>query len=79
MACCQGVAKEMPVTPAQVKPNWCHTWPYRDPSHRGLLGLCAHVSCYAINPSLREPGGPCTKSMEVSESRMEQVNYFYVF
>ena len=23
--------------------------------------------------SLREPGGPCTKSMEVSESRMERV------
>ena len=22
-----------------------------------------------------EPGGPCTKSMEVSESRMERVNY----
>ena len=27
----------------------------------------------ALTHSLREPGGPCTKSMEVSESRMERV------
>ena len=27
-----------------------------------------------LTHSLREPGGPCTKSMEVSESRMERVN-----
>ena len=27
-----------------------------------------------LTRSLREPGGPCTKSMEVSESRMERVN-----
>ena len=27
-----------------------------------------------VNRSLREPDGPCTKSMEVSESRMERVN-----
>ena len=26
-----------------------------------------------LTRSLREPGGPCTKSMEVSESRMEWV------
>ena len=26
-----------------------------------------------LTHSLREPGGPCTKSMEVSESRMERV------
>ena len=26
-----------------------------------------------LTRSLREPGGPCTKSMEVSESRMERV------
>ena len=27
-----------------------------------------------LTRSLREPVGPCTKSMEVSESRMERVN-----
>ena len=27
-----------------------------------------------LTHSLREPGGPCAKSMEVSESRMERVN-----
>ena len=27
-----------------------------------------------LTRSLREPGGPCTKSMDVSESRMERVN-----
>ena len=27
-----------------------------------------------LTRSLRAPGGPCTKSMEVSESRMERVN-----
>ena len=27
-----------------------------------------------LTRSLREPGGPCTKSMEVSESRMKRVN-----
>ena len=27
-----------------------------------------------LTRSLREPGGSCTKSMEVSESRMERVN-----
>ena len=26
-----------------------------------------------LTRSLRKPGGPCTKSMEVSESRMERV------
>ena len=28
---------------------------------------------FVLTRSLREPGGPCTKSMEVSESRMEGV------
>ena len=28
-----------------------------------------------LTRSLREPGGPCTKSMKVSESRMEWVNH----
>ena len=32
---------------------------------------CMHASF--LTRSLREPGGPCTKSMEVSEYRMEQV------
>ena len=27
-----------------------------------------------LTRSLREPGGPCTKSMGVSESRMQRVN-----
>ena len=31
-----------------------------------------------LTRSLREPGGPCTKSMEVLESRMEQVKTFLV-
>ena len=30
---------------------------------------------YTLTRSLREPAGPCTKSMEVSESRMERVKY----
>ena len=29
-----------------------------------------------LTRSLREPGGPCAKSMEVSESRMERVKYY---
>ena len=36
----------------------------------GLLGIIGSF----LTRSLREPGGPCTKSMEVSESRMERVN-----
>ena len=28
---------------------------------------------FFLTRSLREPGGPCTKSMEVSKSRMERV------
>ena len=28
-----------------------------------------------LTRSLREPGGPCTKSMEVSESHMERVKW----
>ena len=31
-----------------------------------------------LTRSLREPGGPCTKSMEVSESCMERVNSLHV-
>ena len=30
-----------------------------------------------LTRSPREPGGPCTKSMEVSESRMERVNLWF--
>ena len=47
------------------------------------LALCLHTHIMSVNPdvpygsrltrSLREPGGPCTKSMEVSESRMERL------
>ena len=35
--------------------------------------------CIMLNltRSLREPGGPCTKSMGASESRMERVNKHY--
>ena len=32
-----------------------------------------------LTRSLWEPGGPCTKSMEVSESRMERVNSSFLF
>ena len=32
-------------------------------------------ACFHLTRSLREPGGPCTMSMEVSESRMERVNF----
>ena len=35
-----------------------------------FLGLCAEL---LLTRSLREPGGPCTKSMEVPESCMEWV------
>ena len=31
-----------------------------------------------LTRSLREPGGPCTKSMEISESRIERVNMLHV-
>ena len=34
--------------------------------------VCVCV-CKNLTRSLREPGGPCTKSMEVSESCMERV------
>ena len=30
-----------------------------------------------LTRSLQEPGGPCTKSMEFSESRMERVHKYY--
>ena len=30
---------------------------------------------FMLTRSLRVPGGPCTKSMEVSESRMERVKF----
>ena len=43
-----------------------------------LLGQSPHVS-FHLTCSLREPGGPCTKSMEVSESRMERVKIFFFF
>ena len=33
-----------------------------------------HVFVENLPRSLQEPGGPCTMSMEVSESRMERVN-----
>ena len=45
-----------------------------------IMGTCiAHPSTLSVlkallTRSLREPGGPCTKSMEVSESHMERVN-----
>ena len=32
-----------------------------------------HIILSQLTRSLREPGGPCTKSMEISESRMERV------
>ena len=41
---------------------------------------CIHASF--LTRSLREPGGPCTKSMEVSEYCMERVNKlcrYYIF
>ena len=34
---------------------------------------------HLLTRSLREPGGPCTKSMEVSESRMERVKFHSVY
>ena len=34
--------------------------------------ICIITKSWFLTRSLREPGGPCTKSMEVSESRMEQ-------
>ena len=52
--------------------------------YRGKLGtllwthLCLQITHSTnsafLTRSLREPGGPCTKSMEVSEFRMERVN-----
>ena len=33
---------------------------------------------FSLTRSLREPDGPCTKSMELSESRMERVNIAFV-
>ena len=48
-------------------------------SKRGRVQIKYHheLICYSherLTHSLREPGGRCTKSMEVSESRMEPVN-----
>ena len=37
------------------------------------------IICIHLTRSLREPGGPCTKSMVVSESRMERVKYILTF
>ena len=38
-----------------------------------ILG-CMSTLLGCLTRSLWEPGGPCTKSMEVSESRMERIN-----
>ena len=38
------------------------------------LGKACRINLL-LTRSLREPGGPCTMSMEVSESRIERVNY----
>ena len=45
----------------------------------GLKFVCFTLFLYSpyknkLIRSLQEPGGPCTKSMEISESRMERVN-----
>ena len=39
-----------------------------------LTDFYAYFTKQFLTRSLREPGGPCTKFMEVSESRMERVN-----
>ena len=46
-----------------------------------LLFDTGEILFSSLTRSLREPGGPCTKSMEVSESRMERVNIkiFFLF
>ena len=44
-----------------------------EPDGNGLKKKCQLRNIHLLTPSLREPGGPCTKSMEVSESRMERV------
>ena len=41
-------------------------------NHR-LVFLNVKVTAYILTRSLREPGVPCTKSMEFSESSMERV------
>ena len=38
------------------------------------MGFFRRVISHSLTRSLREPGVPCAKSMEVSESRMERVN-----
>ena len=38
-----------------------------------LISHPLNLSSFILTRSLREPGGPCTKCMEVSESRMEPV------
>ena len=45
-------------------------WPHE--SHIKEFAKAPQRHC--LTRSLRDPGGPCTKSMEVSESRMERVN-----
>ena len=40
---------------------------------KGCFSPCTPWQCNPLTHSLREPGGPCTKSMEVSESHMERV------
>ena len=44
-----------------------------DPAKLLSLSSCLGGLSARLTRSLREPGGPCTKSMKVSESRMEWV------
>ena len=39
-----------------------------------MSSIMIHIEVGVLTRSLREPGGPCTKSMEVPESCMERVN-----
>ena len=41
----------------------------------GVRFVANPATTIQLTRSLREPGGPCTMSMEVSESRMERVKF----
>ena len=58
--------------------SWCSLRKMVELPNRGLaqsLPARSELVNSLLTRSLREPGGPCTKSMEASESCMERVNH----
>ena len=58
--------------------HYCILACFHRPALTTNLAVIGSDICFILTRSLREPGGPCTKSMEISESRMEQVKVYLI-